>query len=157
MRFFFSNKVLRFLLSASVSVWMAGGCLFGCSKTAMAADATPDETVMKSGESCHARAKHDCCTKGKPKKKQAAKTLPPLSGATTLLPTSRGQMTDCPLMASATAAAAKGSTNLPGPGSAPVTDLPSFEKQTVYLDHSPIVPFLPNRGPTHLRCCVFLI
>ncbi|HET6974867.1 MAG TPA: hypothetical protein VFI24_00975 [Pyrinomonadaceae bacterium] len=27
----FSNKAVRLLLSVGVSIWMAGGCLFGCS------------------------------------------------------------------------------------------------------------------------------
>ncbi len=36
MSLFFSNKAVRLLLSISVSIWMAGGCLFGCSNTTMA-------------------------------------------------------------------------------------------------------------------------
>lgn len=126
--------------------------------SAVAATAA-DENVVESGDSCHAKAAHDCCskTKSKPQKKQVTKTLPLLPGATALLPTSRGEMKDCPLMVSATAATVKGGTHLPDPGPGPVTDLPSFEKQTVHVDHISMVPFLPNRGPTHLRCCVFLI
>ena len=37
MRSFFSIKAVRLLLSLSVSIWMAGGCLFGCSGTTMGA------------------------------------------------------------------------------------------------------------------------
>ena len=40
MSLFLSNKAVRLLLAISVSIWMAGGCLFGCSNAAMAADVT---------------------------------------------------------------------------------------------------------------------
>jgi hypothetical protein len=46
---------------------------------------------------------------------------------------------------------------VPDPAREPVATLPSFEKQTEQTDNILVASFLPNRGPTHLRCCVFLI
>ena len=158
MSLFFSNKFVRLLLSLSVSIWMAGGCLFGCSNTTMAADIV-DDTVptIEAGDSCHAAHSHDCCATKKPKKQQLRKTQPQPEGVPTVLPSPRGAMTDCPLVVNATAATSKSSSHVPDPGSAPVAVLPRVEKQTQTADNIPVVSFLPNRGPTHLRCCVFLI
>src|SRR5690349_6048029 len=72
MRLFFSNKAIRFLLSVSVSIWMAGGCLFGCS-SAMGAD-VPSASPKVENQSCHAKHSHDCCATAK-SKKRIVKTL----------------------------------------------------------------------------------
>jgi hypothetical protein len=90
----FSNKAVRLLLAVSVSMWMAGGCMFGCANTAMGAGVTQST---------------------------------------------------------------KNSMHVPDPGRGPIAALPSFEKQIAPTDNTLVAPFLPNRGPTHLRCCVFLI
>ena len=163
MSLFFSNKAVRLLLSISVSVWMAGGCLFGCSSTAMAAE-TADDWVptIEAGESCQTAVRsapsHDCCARQKPKpKKQTTRKVTQPEGVTSFTPTPRGMMKDCPLITNATAATSKNSTPLPDPGRASVAVLPQLQKQTQPVDSSLVVPFLPNRGPTHLLCCVFLI
>ena len=142
MRLFFSNKVVRLLLSISVSIWMAGACLFGCSNSTMAGEIS---NTVESGESCHA-AHHA----SSPKVKQP-------EGVTSFAPAPRGMMNDCPLVVNATAVASKNTTHVPDPGRVSVAVLPSFEKETQFTDNTLVVSFPPNRGPTHLRCCVFLI
>lgn len=155
----FSNRVVRLLLAVSVSIWMAGGCLFGCSNTAVGAEvAQSSENIVEAGNSCHAKRSHDCCTAAKPKPKQhvASKLKQQLALVPSFAPLPRG-MSECPLMVSATAVASKNSTNVPDPEREPVAALPSFEKQIEQTDNIPVTSFRPNRGPTHLRCCVFLI
>jgi hypothetical protein len=154
---FFSNRFVRFLLAFSVSVWLAGGCLFGCSNGVLAADVVDDSvSTIEAGESCHAMQSHHCCSAIKPTKKVARNVRQP-TGLPTFLPAPPDSMKDCPLAMNATAAISKNSTQGLDPGRIPVADLPSFEKQTLPADNISVVSFLPNRGPTHLRCCVFLI
>ena len=156
----FSKKTVRLLLSFSVSIWMAGGCLFGCSNSAMGADVVTDTEsstqAVESSESCHAKRSHDCCATAKPKKSTAS-TSRQLEGVASFIPAPRGAMKDCPLVVNSTAATSKSSSYLLDPGPAPTAVLAQFEKQTELPDNTLVVPFLPNRGPTHLRCCVFLI
>jgi len=155
MSLFFSNKVARLLLSAVVSIWMAGGCLFGCS-SAMGAEVESATAAVQPAESCHAKQSHDCCATPKPKKRIAS-NWKLLEGVASFLPAPRGMMQDCPLVIGSTAATSKNSTHVPDPGRASVAALPSFERQTEHTDTTLVSPFLPDRGPTHLRCCVFLI
>ena len=158
----FSNKVVRLLLAVSVSFWMAGGCFFGCSNNAFGAEvAQGDANVIEAGESCHAKRSHDCCTapkpQPKPKKRAATNLKQQLAGVPAFVPAPRGMMKDCPLVVNSTAVPSKGSAHVPDPARALIAALPSFEKQTASTDNTLVVPFLANRGPTHLRCCVFLI
>lgn len=157
MSLFLSNKVVRLVLAASVSIWMAGGCLFGCSSTVVAADMA-DEPVLtvEAGDSCHAARAHDCCTPKKPKQTRTRNLNQP-DGRSAFTPASRGSMQDCPMVVNATAATAKNSMPVPDPARGPVAALPQLEKQIQPADNIFIVQYLPNRGPTHLRCCVFLI
>ena len=157
---FRSNKAIRVLLAASVSIWMAGGCLFGCSNSALGAEVSKDsQDTAEAGASCHAQRAHDCCTAAKPKsKKHVASTLQQqLAGIPSFVPGPRGMMNECPLVVNSTAATSKNSAHVPDPGRAPIAALPTFEKQTVPTDNTLVAPFLPNRGPTHLLDCVFLI
>ncbi|HEX7330512.1 MAG TPA: hypothetical protein VF290_03380 [Pyrinomonadaceae bacterium] len=161
MSLFFSNKAVRLLLSISVSVWMAGGCLFGCSNTGMAAEHAVDDSaqMVEAGESCHTvrpAPSHDCCASPQPKPQTTRRVNQP-EGLTSFAPTPRGMMQDCPLVTNATAATSKNSPYGPDPGRVPVAVLPQLQKQTQFVDNTLVVPFLPNRGPTHLLCCVFLI
>ena len=118
---------------------MAGGCLFGCAT--MGAEPA-HENVMEDGAGCHAMpSKH--------------KKL--LEGVAYFVPGPRGMMKDCPLGVNTTAATSKSSTYSPEPGRVPAAALPSFEKQSHQPKYSSVVPFLHNRGSTHLECCVFLI
>lgn len=159
-----SVKTMRLLLSLSVSIWMAGGCLFGCSGTAVAADLEADDSsqTVVAGESCHAPvpSAHDCCAAKKPakpaKKKIATNTEQPRH-LPAFTPTPRGMMKDCPLVVGATAATSKNSGHVSDPGRAPVAILPLIETKLEQPKITQVKSFLPNRGPTHLRCCVFLI
>jgi hypothetical protein len=156
----FSNKAVRLLLSISVSIWMAGGCLFGCANGAIGTEvAQASENVVETGNSCHAKHSHDCCAavKPKPKKRVAANLRQQPLGVRSFVPSPRGMMNECPLVVNSTAVTSKNSTHVPAPARGPIAALPSFEKQIEYTDNTLVVPFLPNRGSTHLRCCVFLI
>ena len=136
----FSVKAVRFLLAFSVSIWMAGGCLFGCSNTAMAVESEHEAQTVVAVPSCH--AKH-------------AKRQPPQS-VPSFAPAPREMVKDCPLVVNSTAVTSKNSDHLPGPGRVPVTA--SLRIETTRHSHiADVVEYLPNRGPTHLRCCVFLI
>lgn len=157
---FRSNKAIRLLLAASVSIWMAGGCLFGCSNNAPGAEASNESAnTVDAAASCHAKRSHDFGNAAKPNsKKQVASNLKQLlAGVPSFVPGPRGMMNECPLVVNSTAATSKNSTHVPDPGRAPVTALPSFEKQTEHTDTTLIASFLPNRGPTHLLDCVFMI
>ena len=66
-------------------------------------------------------------------------------------------MKDCPLMTAATAVTVKSSGNLPEPGRVHVAVLASVKSTSEQIQFTPDRSYLPNRGPTHLRCCVFLI
>ena len=138
----FSTKAVRLLLSVGVSLWIAGGCLFGCTGTAVGAEEEP-QTVVSNHHSCHIAQQ---------KNNQQQST-----GEPWFAPAPRGMMTDCPLAVSATAATSKNSGHVSDPGRGPVSALPLIVK-TIVPSNTPTVPaYLPNRGPTHLRCCVFLI
>ena len=154
---FFGNKAVRLLLALAVSVWMAGGCVLGCSNGVMAADLASDSVqTVEAGESCHTVQSHHCCSAPEPKKKAARNLRQPI-GLPSFLPAPRDLMTDCPLAVNATAATSKNTTQGSDPGPVPAADLPSVERQTISSNNVTVVSFLPNRGPTHLRCCVFLI
>ena len=128
---------MRLLLSVTVSIWMAGGCLFGCSGTAAAAAPQHHAQTVVAHKSCH----------------QAKQS----TNVPAFAPPPREMMKECPLVVNATAATSKNSGHLPDPGRGAVSVLPLIEKTTVQSNTSLVVAYLPNRGPTHLRCCVFLI
>ena len=136
----FSNKALRLLLAVSVSIWMAGGCMFGCANTAMGAEvAQSSKSVMNTGHSCHAKHSQQ------------------FAGVPSFVPSPHEMMNECPLVVNSTAVTSKNSTHVPDPGRGPIAALPNFEKQIAHTDNTLVAPFLPARGPTYLRCCVFLI
>lgn len=163
------SKAPRLLLALSVSVWMAGGCLFGCSNNeVLAAEVSPDNSAAAavSDESCNRSRQHDCCTRPNAQKSKPQKTKAPVArrqnqqsaatdtSALTALPHS---MKDCPLMTNATAVTSKSNGSLPDPGHASVAVLPAIKTTTERTEFTPVQSYLPNRGPTYLRCCVFLI
>jgi hypothetical protein len=135
----FSNKAVRLLLAVSVSIWMAGGCMFGCANSAAGAEVTQSsDNVIPAVPSCHAQHSQ-------------------LGSGPSFVPPLRETMNDCPLVVNSTAITSKNSTHVPDPGRGPIAALPSFEKQIVHTDNTLVAPFRPDLGPTHLRCCVFLI
>ena len=157
-----ASKTTRLLLAVSVSVWMAGGCLFGCSNNeVLAAEVSQDvSTPAVADDSCNRSRKHDCCTRPNAQKTQKSKKIArrpvqaPDSSALTALPHT---MKDCPLMTNATAVTSKSNGSLPDPGHSSVAVLPAIRNTTEQAEFIPVRSYLPNRGPTYLRCCVFLI
>ena len=138
MRSFFSLRTVRLLSAIGVSVWMAGGCLFTCSGGAMAAGLehkTGETHVVFTGHSCHAMSS------------RRGPSFVPMPSETT----------DCPLAVNAVAATAKNSNHLPDSGRGPISALFLIENRIEQSDISSTISYIPNRGPTHLRCCVFLI
>ena len=165
-------KGSRLLLALCVSVWMAGGCLFGCSGSeVLAAEVSSDaneSSAAVSDESCNVSRQHDCCTRPnaqKPKTGKAQKQIARRPNAQPVAQRIDGSalagiphgMKDCPLMTAATAVTVKSSGNLPEPGRVHVAVLASVKSTSEQIQFTPDRSYLPNRGPTHLRCCVFLI
>jgi len=130
---------MRSFFSLLVSIWMAGGCLFTCSGSAMAAGlehkAHESSQVVTAGHSCHAMSS------------RRGPSLAPLPRGTT----------DCPLAVNAVAATTKNSNHLPDSGRGPISVLSLIENRVEQSNILSTVLYVPNRGPTHLRCCVFLI
>jgi hypothetical protein len=159
------SKVPRVLLAFIVSVWMAGGCLFGCSNMqVLAAETVDPSTTIVEGDSCEPAAAHSCCTKPEARKQRVRTKTPvttqkeaPVTTQSGSLTTAPRGMSDCPLMINGTAVTAKSSGNVPEPGRTPVALLPRIENQIAQAPVISTFSYQPNRGPTHLRCCVFLI
>lgn len=155
MTFLVSLKVVRLLLTVSVSLWLAGGCLLGCGSMATAAQRGEDQDAVEA-ESCHSAQEHHCCSKAKPAKQSTID--PKLTESFLALATlPRGPMGECPLAMSATAIAAKASSNSPDSDQTTNTPLPLTAGNREPRQKHFAVPLVPNRGPTYLRCCVFLI
>jgi hypothetical protein len=162
-------KASRLLLALCVSVWMAGGCLFGCSGSeVLAAEVSTyanESSATVSEESCNVSRQHDCCSRPMAQKRKPVKTpiarrqtqpisQPIVNSSLTGIPHG---MKDCPLMTNGTAVTVKSSGNLPDPGKVSVAVLPAIKQTNEQSQFTPDRSYLPNRGPTHLRCCVFLI
>jgi hypothetical protein len=154
-------------MAISVSLWMAGaGCLWGCSKgKAAAADVSVthehDSSTLVSASSCHSqppakaqskRTTHDCC-----QQKSANKTSEPTTTLPVFNAIREGMMKDCPLAVNASALANKSGSHSSSTQPAQVADLRNVQGVVQRVDtRSSPVQYL-NRGPTYLRCCVFLI
>jgi hypothetical protein len=157
-------RIARVVLALSVSVWMAGtGCIWSCSNTAMASGAhhsnEQDAQALVAGSSCHSQSQsqsHDCCSK-----KSAEETPDVLSQASVLSVLSalpQGMMKDCPLVVNASAViTSKVSGSAPDSSQAPAVELPNLENRSQPEDSRSLPIQYLNRGPTYLRCCVFLI
>lgn len=153
----FSVKATRMLLVFSVSIWMAGGCLFGC---ALGAKPELEAQTVVAEESCHVARAHDCC--GQKQKSpmpgnEAKRTAGQQKNGPALGLAYRDLMKDCPLAVNATAVTSKNSGHVPEPARGPVSALPLVEKNSEISNTSLVANYLPNRGPTHLHCCVFRI
>jgi hypothetical protein len=153
------KKILRFVLVITVSLWMAGaGCLLGCSNEAQASSLnlqSSTETIVAK-ESC-ASSSHHCCAKNKSRQTSSAKPVDPrLQHQLLALPTPVSEK--CPLAVNASAVSVKVGAEL---SKAPLTravETPEVDTRPVSRTYFGFnKPHLLNRGPTHLRCCVFLI
>jgi hypothetical protein len=158
MSFLVSLKVVRLLLAVCVSVWLAGGCMFGCGNAAMAAQTRSDESSETAieADSCHSAQAHHCCSKPKPAKQR---TIDPKLTESLLALSSvpRGMMSDCPLAVNATAVTSKNNSNAPDASHATKAELPLAATNGELPQQHVVAPLRSNRGPTYLRCCVFLI
>lgn len=155
MTFQVSQKVVRLFLAVSVSIWLAGGCVLGCSSMATAAQRGEDQAAVEAA-SCQSAQEHHCCSKAKPAKQSTIdpKLTESLLAQATLPP---GPIGDCPLAMSATAIAAKASGNSANSDQTTNATLPLATGNREQRQKHFSVPLVPNRGPTYLRCCVFLI
>ena len=136
---FFSMKAVRLLSAIGVSIWMAGGCLFTCNGSAMAAGFEREthhaSKVATVTHSCHAMSS------------RRGPSFAPLPRGTT----------DCPLAVNAVAATAKNSSHLQDLGRGPVAASSLSPDRIDRSNIASAISYVPTRGPTHLRCCVFLI
>ncbi len=138
-------------LSITFALWLGGlGCVLGCAPSVLAADDGCGKPGTLAEASC---TEHACCQTsprktGEPRETKAASLEPH--------PEVTGAMSCCALAGQTADAARKspvGGGVAPVPATrtsfVPVADLtaPSFAQQT----------WLPDRGGTYLRCCVFLI
>ena len=151
-----SFRTIRFLLATCVSLWLAGaGCLFGCSYSpdAVVQASTSANTPAVSGPSCHAMRSHESCAK-KPQTKhdQPAKQLQQL--LVNAAPS--GMMSDCPLAVNQTAAVSQVQSDATAFLShhSPLPRI-AFANINARAGSAPLS--IPNRGPTHVLHCVFLI
>jgi len=151
----FSTRFLRLLLAISVSLWISGaGCLWGCSKMAMASTSQPSVRESSvTAHSCHAKA-HDCCAKKSRQTGVSQINLPNLSALGVL---NEGMMTECPMAVNASAIVSKANPTSLDTTQVNVVAIPFYKVSSSYrVAAAPPVEFL-NRGPTYLRCCTFLI
>ena len=166
MSFLVSLKVVRLLLAFCVSIWLAGGCLLGCGNMAMAApsDEQSNEAAVE-GASCHTAQAHHCCSKAPAKQTSPAKQAK-LTKQTRIALTESflslssmpgGMMNDCPLAMRGTAITSKVSNNAPDSDHATTSRLPVANVNGELTQKHVVALLVPNRGPTYLRCCVFLI
>ena len=136
------SRLFRIFLTTSVSLWMAGaGCLMGCSNSIHAASTS-------SQESCHAKT-HDCCAK---------QTLDITSSqSVSSIEDANGVAREpCPLAVNASAEPSKANDGGNAQVQLTVVFAADVSEQSSPDYRSSPIPFL-NRGPTYLRCCVFLI
>jgi hypothetical protein len=141
----------RRLAAAALVLWLAGvGCFFGCEMGVVSAAGADGRTAVAQGDSCPAFAGHDCCHKAKAERGGGNG---PNAGRTP----ARTPRTDCcPLKAQSADPARKASTTDASLAEAGTPLRPATHANTpARLDaHRQRVP---DRGSTHLRCCVFLI
>lgn len=149
-----ASVIVRRLAAAALVLWLAGvGCFFGCEMgvvSAAEAEAVESSPRAARADSCPAFSGHDCCRESK------------AGGGTDAAPTAgqipgRAPRTDCCPLKGQSADPARKS----GVADAPLAEAGTPLKLTPHADTrprlTPHLPRVPDRGSTHLRCCVFLI
>jgi len=154
------RKILRFALAISVSLWMAGaGCLLGCSnETHASSNASIESADTVVAEHSCASSSHDCCAKKKAQQESTAATNPHIDlSAAQVRFTQSSMMESCPMAVNSSAIVSKGRAKTPKASVVKTIEapLPSTALANDTRDVDP--PNCHNRGPTYLRCCVFLI
>jgi hypothetical protein len=157
----FSIKIARLVLALSVSFWMAGaGCMLGCGNSVSAAEGVIAESadapqVVIAGDACASAHSHDCCAKQRSRKTTAKRSSNP-EVLLAAVPSPMG-MEGCPLAVNSTAAISKPSSDQSIPDTALVDSRPLIQGAGRRSNIASTSPLVPNRGPTYLLCCVFLI
>ncbi len=148
-----ARSVVRRLAAASLVLWLAGvGCFFGCEMGVVkaAAEAGGQETAAAESDSCPAFAGHDCCHKAKAGSGDGG-------GPTARQTPGRAPRTDCCPLKTQSA----DPTRKVGLADAPLAEAGTPLKFNPHTNtHARLTPHrlrVPDRGSTHLRCCVFLI
>ncbi|MFL6210155.1 MAG: hypothetical protein ACJ74W_14970 [Pyrinomonadaceae bacterium] len=136
----------RRLTTLALALWLAGfGCFLGCELNVSAAPAVESE-VSSAAESCQAFSGEDCCHKTDASGGASFKATPAEQGVSSC----------CPLTGQAADPARKvGGLNAPPEVAQSWTPPAQHVAQALTLPATN--PQLPDRGSTHLRCCVFLI
>jgi hypothetical protein len=139
--------MIRRSAAFALVLWLAGvGCIIGCEMNVAAAPKHESPTDSQT-ESCPAFSGHDCCQKTENSDGAASVGI---------LPTNTTNVSCCPLAGlSADPARKINASDMPpnvaqsvmsvAPDTRTSTQLPAYRRQ------------VPDRGSTHLRCCVFLI
>ena len=130
--------------------------MLGCSNSVSAAEGTRAESadapqVVVAGDACASAHSHDCCAKQRARKNTAKR-----SSNLAAVPSTMG-MEGCPLAVNATAAISKPNSAQANADTALVEPLRPIQSAEWRSDIRSTSPIVPNRGPTYLRCCVFLI
>jgi hypothetical protein len=140
--------MIRRLVAFVFVLWLAGvGCFVGCEMNVAAAAPKDESQAAAQTESCPAFSGHDCC-----KKTENAYDAASIG----ILPQHTTDASCCPLtglsadparkLSVADAPLAVADQGLPfAPDTHTPISLPAYRAQ------------VPDRGSTHLRCCVFLI
>jgi hypothetical protein len=167
MRFLSSIRIVRVSLALAVALWMAGaGCMLGCGNMVSAATSSDvvshenTSTIVATGGACASMQSHHCCAKHRAQSAPKASAKTHSDQTTSLVPALAGipgSMMECPLAVNAAAALSKAGSDQSNAALVAVSG-------RTFLSDSPaqasafVRPLrLPNRGHTHLRCCVFLI
>ena len=154
------KKLLRLSLAISVSLWMAGaGCLLGCSNEANASSTASIESAdtVVAEHSC-ASSSHDCCAKKQPQHESATANNPQTDlSASQVRSAQSSMMESCPMAVNASAIVSKGRAETPKASIAKTIEAPLPSTALASVMRNVDRPNFHNRGPTYLRCCVFLI
>jgi hypothetical protein len=134
--------------------------MLGCGNSVSAAERHRAESadvsqVVIAGDACASAHSHDCCAKQRARKTTAKRSSNP-EVLLAAVPSPMG-MEDCPLAVNATAAISKPSGEQAIPDTALLDSLPLIQGAGRRSNIASTTPLVPNRGPTYLRCCVFLI
>jgi hypothetical protein len=149
---------VRRLVALSLALWLAGvGCLLGCETDAAAAPAAVEQQPLAPrADSCHAFAGHGCCHKSAP---AGTATSLQMDDAGASFQTETPQPTGhnvCPL-AGQTADAARKVRHVDADAPGVNAALPDAPDARTHARLAARHLRVPDRGGTHLRCCVLLI
>jgi hypothetical protein len=155
-----SARVTRFVLVLLLVLWMAGtGCLLGCEKAVQAhshGQKSDSLHAVVSGDACASKKTHDCCAKGQVTSSKTAAT-PDWKNDFVVPSKQTSDVFGCPLAANRTAVIGK-SASIDQPALVTPIGREVLSNSIVSKTRRQTADLFPsNRGPTYLRCCVFLI